>query len=228
MGLTYPIITPDSGGINEKYFMSFEANRLNAGSVETLLKTVGFTDITKYLSSVGEMVKLPIPENIEETLIHNYNLMSGAKEAMVKSALGGFGNAAVQTTVSTSQVSIDPNFRYVYQNSQPRTFTYNISFIPQSKAEYNTVKEIVMYFKRYSSPQKISPTHIINHFWTIRFVSSELNELTKFHKTYFVLTNVMVNYTGAGTAIFYEGGEPKQINMSLSFAEMKVIKSDEW
>jgi len=248
------------------FFMRFQAKYITDKSIlETLRKyNINTTFNDTLYNKISPNIVLPIPENISEALSHNWNLTKGLGAQLTNTAVdkllglaGGSLSNVVASARDTAQISIDPDFKYVYQGSNPRTFTYSITMVPRSRDEAKLAMAISKYFKIFSSPIKVGevefkPTTdagfitktaddilesfnldlkagaISNFLWEISFNNEELNNATKFNRRKFALTNVEINYTGSGNALFYEDGLPKQLTLSLTFNEMNTMYHSDW
>ena len=195
------------------------------------------TDYREYAVTKSEpqgIVYLPLPAQLEEGSNHVWNLTKSISSQM-KGKLESFATSAVDVATFGSAstykdavgLHLDPNFFYTYQHSEPRSFSYSINMIPKNSNEAETILEIIKTFKKYSSP--IKGDHFVqNYKWVIEIGNKKLAEATKFGINPWVLVGVNTNYTGGGSALFFEDGMPKQINLSLTFNEMKTMHDEDW
>jgi hypothetical protein len=174
---------------------------------------------------------LPLPANIEDNTTHDWE----RKDSLTSQTVNKIGSAAgdaiskrggmfaaavdfVKTAGDVNGIKVDPNYTYVYQGSAPRSFNYSISMIPKNKDEAESIQKIVKDFKKFSAPFKAQ--FVKNSYWQIEIVNDKLRQMIKFDKKAWALTSVSLNYCGAGSALFFEYGMPKHINLSLSFQEI--------
>lgn len=182
-----------------------------------------------------DIIMLPMPAQIEDTMSHTWNKTKGLKASVLnmgKNLLVGaadkFSGGAASTYLDATGQHLDPHFFYTYQFSDPRTFNYSINMIPKNSGESSSIQKIVKIFKKYSSPTTQGGTFVKNFHWAIIPNNSAILDMTKFDKKAWALTNVTTNYTGAGSALFFDDGNPKQINLTLTFQEMETIYSEDW
>lgn len=208
-------------------------------------RLTNYEQAVKVGAPVGEVVILPVSENIEDDTTHSWNMTESLSKQggdalidygisktsdYIEKRTGGKiskqnAGGALKAIKNTSGNTLDPEYFYVYQGSNPRSFVYSINMVPQTKNEAKNAIEIVKIFKKYSSP--IRGVFVKNYMWKIE-PSGSIGDAIKFDKHPWVITNVTSNWTGAGFAGFYEDGNPKQINLSISFAEMSTMYSDDW
>lgn len=198
-------------------------------------RLTNYEQAVKVGAPVGEVVILPVSENIEDNTSHTWNmtesLLKQGGDVLIEYGLGKISKyspnagGALRAIKNTSGNTLDPEYFYVYQGSEPRSFVYSINMVPQTKNEAKNAIEIVKIFKKYSSP--IRGKFVKNYMWKIE-PSGSIGNAIKFDKYPWVITNVTSNWTGAGFAGFYEDGNPKQINLSITLAEMSTMYSDDW
>ena len=181
----------------------------------------------------GGVIFLPLPAQIEDNLSHTWNKTKGMGSATLQKGLdlvkGGVdalsGGLATAFMDATGQ-HLDPNFFYTYQYTEPRVFTYSVNMIPKNAQEAETISIIVKLFKTFSSPRR--GTFVKNYKWGIEISNPAMKEMTKFDKNPWALTSVTTNYSGAGSALFFDDGNPKQINLTLVFQEMQTMYDSDW
>jgi hypothetical protein len=181
---------------------------------------------------------LPLPANIEDSSTHdwerkesfsaqlmNYGIDQAYSLAQLNPVSGKAADIA-KMAMDANGIKVDPNYTYVYQGSAPRSFTYSINMIPKNAGEATAIMKIIKDFKKFSAPFK--ETFVKNSYWQLEIVNDKLRDMTNFSKKAWALTSVTVNYSGAGSALFFDDGMPKQINLSLSFQEIETIYRDDW
>ena len=118
---------------------------------------------------------------------------------------------------------IDPGYFQNYNGSTPRSFTMAYTLVPQSQKEAQTIKDIILWFKQYSSPTFIPNTPIMGapFIFTISFAGNQyITDMFKMDKC--VLTGISVDYASDGSFMLYKDGFPKQIGLTLNFAEAEL------
>ena len=118
---------------------------------------------------------------------------------------------------------IDPGLFQNYTGSNPRNFVMSYTFIPNNAKEAQKIKEIILWFKMYSSPTLVSGSAVMlaPYCFNIDFGSNPyISEM--FNMKCAVITNMQVEYGADGGFQLFQDGFPKQINMTLNFAESEL------
>ena len=118
---------------------------------------------------------------------------------------------------------IDPGYFQNYNGSTPRSFTMAYTLVPQSQKEAQTIKDIILWFKQYSSPTFVpnSPLMGAPFIFNISFAGNQyISDMFKMDKC--VLTGISVDYASDGAFMLYKDGFPKQIGLALNFAEVEL------
>ena len=118
---------------------------------------------------------------------------------------------------------IDPGYFQNYNGSTPRSFTMAYTLVPQSQKEAQTIKDIILWFKQYSSPTFVpnSPLMGAPFIFNISFAGNQyITDMFKMDKC--VLTGISVDYASDGSFMLYKDGFPKQIGLTLNFAEVEI------
>ena len=118
---------------------------------------------------------------------------------------------------------IDPGYFQNYNGSTPRSFTMAYTLVPQSQKEAQTIKDIILWFKQYSSPTFVPNTPIMGapFIFNISFAGNQyISDMFKMDKC--VLTGISVDYASDGSFMLYKDGFPKQIGLALNFAEVEL------
>ena len=118
---------------------------------------------------------------------------------------------------------IDPGYFQNYNGSTPRSFTMAYTLVPQSQKEAQTIKDIILWFKQYSSPTFVPKTPIMGapFIFNISFAGNQyISDMFKMDKC--VLTGISVDYASDGSFMLYKDGFPKQIGLTLNFAEAEL------
>lgn len=118
---------------------------------------------------------------------------------------------------------IDPGYFQNYNGSTPRSFTMAYTLVPQSQKEAQTIKDIILWFKQYSSPTYVPKTPIMGapFIFNISFAGNQyITDMFKMDKC--VLTGISVDYASDGSFMLYKDGFPKQIGLTLNFAEAEI------
>lgn len=149
----------------------------------------------------------------------------GGKMALLKKVLGDGKKfySAVMNAAGVRKAVIDPGYFQNYNGSTPRSFTMAYTLVPQSQKEAQTIKDIILWFKQYSSPTFIpnSPLMGAPFIFNISFAGNQyISDMFKMDKC--VLTGISVDYASDGAFMLYKDGFPKQIGLALNFAEVEL------
>ena len=97
------------------------------------------------------------------------------------------------------------------------------TLVPQSQKEAQTIKDIILWFKQYSSPTFVPNTPLMGapFIFNISFAGNQyISDMFKMDKC--VLTGISVDYASDGAFMLYKDGFPKQIGLALNFAEVEL------
>ena len=153
------------------------------------------------------------------------NAEAGITEAMLGTGVGFIG--------ATMRQIVNPRMEMLYQQTEPRTFTYTFKMNPSSEVEANTIKEIIHMFKVWSHPSiKKGPANILRYpgEFEIEFMSygTENTYINRVHDV--VCTSVGVDYSTEGTFQAHrkndKGAPPVTTTLSLGFRETEMLTAD--
>ena len=202
-------------------------------------ETIGIPDGFNLDSSVT----LPYPISLSDNQNHNWENTEGlisqvtgnvlgasgeslsGKAAFVKKVLGDGKKmyAALTNSLGVRKAVIDPGYFQNYNGSTPSSFTMAYTLVPQSQKEAQTIKDIILWFKQYSSPTFISNSPLMGapFVFNISFAGNQyISDMFKMDKC--VLTGISVDYASDGSFMLYKDGFPKQIGLALNFAEVEL------
>ena len=202
-------------------------------------ETIGIPDGFNLDSSVT----LPYPISLSDNQNHNWentegivsqatsNILDASGESLngkggfVKKVLGDSKKmyGALMNSLGVRKAVIDPGYFQNYNGSTPRSFTLAYTLVPQSQKEAQTIKDIILWFKQYSSPTYISNNPLMGapFVFNISFAGNQyISDMFKMDKC--VLTGISVDYASDGSFMLYKDGFPKQIGLTLNFAEVEL------
>lgn len=197
-------------------------------------------------------VTLPYPASLSDNQNHNWEntegLLAQATNAALNTVKLGMSNmsggkgaisqlvgkvagqmdpdkifAATLNHLGVRKAVVDPGYFQNYNGSAPRSFTMAYTLIPQSQKEAQTIKDIILWFKQYSSPTRVSGSPLMGapFIFNISFAGNQyLTDMFKMDKC--VLTGISVDYASDGSFMLYKDGFPKQIGLALNFAEVEL------
>ena len=202
-------------------------------------ETIGIPDGFNLDSSVT----LPYPISLSDNQNHNWENTEGLIAQVTDNILGASGEslsgkggfvkkvlgdgkkmyAALMNSLGVRKAVIDPGYFQNYNGSTPRSFTMAYTLVPQSQKEAQTIKDIILWFKQYSSPTFISNSPLMGapFVFNISFAGNQyISDMFKMDKC--VLTGISVDYASDGSFMLYKDGFPKQIGLALNFAEVEL------
>lgn len=136
---------------------------------------------------------------------------------------------ALANKLGVRKAVIDPGYFQNYTGSTPRTFTMAYTLVPQSQKEAQTIKDIILWFKQYSSPTFVENTPLMGapFIFNISFAGNQyITDMFKMDKC--VLTGISVDYASDGSFMLFKDGFPKQIGLALNFAEVELKYAQEY
>lgn len=160
-------------------------------------------------------------------------------------AINGVQVGALADAMGTRRPMINPGQFQNYQGSSLRSFKFSFTFIPENQKETQQVIEIIRFFKKCASPSlPFSDSKEIKEekglwgtlasqalmlspcTWEIFVCNPTINKLMSFHKC--ACTNVSVTYGDSEKVSMYYDGMPKQVSLSLDFAECQLQFSESY
>ena len=149
--------------------------------------------------------------------------------------LGANVNATSLLGRATGQI-LNSNLELLFQGVSLRSFPFNITFSPRSGKESRRVKDIIRALKTSMAPKRGDNAFGMNggiflnppDLFLIRYLSNGKDHpfLNAFKPC--ALTNMSVNYTGAGTYATYGDATPVNIKVSLMFKETNPVYAEDY
>jgi len=141
---------------------------------------------------------------------------------LTSSALGG----EIQNRVSRAEGKTqNPREYMMFQAPEMRSFSFAFSMIPQSESEANDAIRIVRFFRRASYPELSANgfAYLFPDQFKITFGNND--SMIKIPEV--ACTGVEVTYNSNTQSYFTRGNIPVQIDLSVSFQELKAITRDD-
>ena len=207
---------------------------------EKMDETAGIPDGFDLDSSVT----LPYPISLSDNQNHNWENTEGIVSQVTSNVLGASGESlsenvggavkkilgdskkmygALMNSLGVRKAIVDPGYFQNYNGSMPRSFTLAYTLVPQSQKEAQTIKDIILWFKQYSSPTFVPNTPLMGapFVFNISFAGNQyITDMFKMDKC--VLTGISVDYASDGSFMLFKDGFPKQIGLALNFAEVEL------
>ena len=205
---------------------SFDLAGLDGGNGNTAPRTLAGT------------IKLPVPNNIQESLQHSYDEEGGWVDDIVK-ALGGEtvqnlisagtkAAAVVSKKTGARSYTYDQNRIAMYKTSAFRQITLQWTLVPNNKEDTQKIKDIVKTFKKYSSPQSVAKKTLLRspHFFKLVFPNEYLDKSLQFWDV--VVTDISVEYNPGGSMEMTYDKAPKAVNLSVTFKDREPKLYEDW
>jgi hypothetical protein len=144
------------------------------------------------------------------------------KNADTNGVLGNFG-AALQASAA---VVPNPFKAQLFHTMGFRTFTFDYTFLPKNKFEYDQVQKIIRIFKTYMHPTLDGDKYLMHYpaEWNIAYYYKGTTNKELFKIASCALTNCKVEYGGTDFTTFKRiPGGPTEISMQLSFVELELL-----
>ena len=176
-------------------------------------------------------INLPIPNNLEESLKHDWNTDNGP----VASVLNAGGDIGLQQIVNgiaaltgTRNVTTNPDYVQMYKGSQPRNITFSWTLMPNSKDESELMLSVIRRFKSYSSPNPSTSGAFLTSplFCEVNIKNENLDDTIRL--TNMVIDSVTANYSSGGFMEMFADGIPKVITLTISMVERKPKMAKDW
>lgn len=125
---------------------------------------------------------------------------------------------------------INPNTRALFRGVNIREFAFNFKMIATSQSEANKIQKIVKHFRTELYPDVVNMGNIpvgykFPNAFSIQFTHrGQTVKIPKIEKCF--LRNIQTVYNGT-SATFHDDGHPNEVDMNLSFIEMKTINKQD-
>lgn len=149
-------------------------------------------------------------------------MAAGLSLAKLPSAFGATDLASI--IGASGKVALNPFKEVLFESVDFRSFNFKYKFLPKSPSEVKQVKDIIKLFKFHMHPEMSEGKLFFiypSEFQITYYYNKEQNNY--FHKfASCVLEGMDVTYGGEQFSSF-KGGEPTEINMSLTFRETEIL-----
>lgn len=140
---------------------------------------------------------------------------------------GGLGAGFTDLQLRYQGKAINPHVEMMFKQTQNRQYSFIFHFVPRSQQESVAIYNIIKTFKAFAAPEVsneaggryfIPPAQFDISFY---FMQQENPSIAKISTC--ALTQISVNYSGAGTWTTFNDGSPLRIDLDLQFTEMDII-----
>ena len=185
--------------------------------------------VAKALPEIAQNLEL---EGVSEDTVR------AIKKSLAGQALDSLGtNVNAQSLLgrATGQI-LNSNLELLFQGVSLRSFPFSITFSPRSRPESERVKDIIRALKKSMVAKRGATAFGMNggiflnppDVFLLRYLSNGKDHpfLNVFKPC--ALTNMSVNYTGAGTYATYSDATPVNIKVSLMFKEINPVYAEDY
>ena len=146
------------------------------------------------------------------------NGIDAIKNYQIGTALGSISNST-----GLRKPLVDPGYFQNYTGSEPREFNFSFDFVPRNMIEAETMVQIILKLKEYSSPELCAGgvSLLAPHFFDIQISNRYISGMANLRGV--VLKSISIDYGADGYMQQYMDGFPKYIKMDLTFAERKMM-----
>ena len=194
-------------------------------------KDIKFSRVQAILKAMSLGIDLP---NVDD------NVSNAVKAAVTGQALNAFGsNLDVNSILarSTGQV-LNSNLELLFKGVNLRTFPFDVTFSPRNPKEADVVRNIIRKLKQAMSARRTTNQATLSgqsklllnppDLFILRYLKNGKDHpfLNSFKPC--ALTQLNVNYTGAGTYATYGDSTPTNIQMRMVFKEINPIYAEDY
>lgn len=149
------------------------------------------------------------------------------RDAMAKIAGSMLGNQHLEEIARHNEgVALNPHLEMFFNQVNFRTFTFGFKLAPRNNPEAETIRNIIALFKYSSAPRLAEGKGGLYFDYPNVFNISFSNENETHKIAQSALTQVDVNYTGAGVNSTFYDNYPVEVDLSLSFTELEIMHKD--
>lgn len=207
-------------------------------SLTDALGNLGFAtavgaDLAKNAKELSSAVTQYAKDLVDPSVVANWNpnlsFNPGTAEALGKltEKLGGTGQGFSDLLVKSLGKAVNPQVELIFRGTANREFVFDFQFQPRSEKEGQDINNIIQTFKTFAAAELSSGEngryYIPPGQFDIKFMFGNKENPAIGKISTCVLTNITVNYSGAGAFATFVDGNPVQINMSLIFKEADII-----
>lgn len=229
------IILPIPQGIGDSMDVGWGASRLNpiqAAGADFASKVIkGDNYLKDAYTGIGDLIEKAKKQSSSTTTKRAIN--AALAGAAINALTGGNANLVGRATGAI----FNPNIELLFSEVKLRPgFTFSFDMIPRFQKESTEVKNIIRLFKQSMSPKKNnnSTDNTGGIFikspdvYRLRYMNG--GRIHPFLNRFKIcaLTNMNVDYTGAGTYATYSDATPVHIKVSLSFQELTPVYAEDY
>jgi len=178
-------------------------------------------------------IDLPIPNNLKESLSHDWQENNGQISQLINKGVGadtivGKVLDTLSQSTGTRNITTNPDYVQMYRGTKPRNVSFEWILMPNNVKEAKTIFNLIRKFKAYSSGHPSASYAFLTapYFCEITIRNKVMNDSLKL--TDMVINNVSVNYSESGYMEMFYDGTPKAITLSLELTERRTKTVKDW
>lgn len=117
----------------------------------------------------------------------------------------------------------NPHTTIMFEGVNLRSYTLTWRLSPRSEEESEIIRQIVETIKLRTHPEEIFARVALDYpdLVYVNFTGAPAKFLPKYHRS--IVTNIMYNPTTGNGATFFKNGAPTEIELTLSFQEVRIL-----
>lgn len=199
-----------------------------------------------------EMACLPIPSNITDSYGYQFTdavfgpagaaqqaanlgdwvdalIKAGYQDA--RSTIEGWFSTADKTAIARAQFgAVNPHLVNQFVSAGFKNHSFFFTLIAKNQRESDSIRNIIDFFRYYSAPAFLNLRNMASpDKFTLAYNDTASSNsfqrnmyLPEFNSECY-LTDMQVLYGGSGQPVFYKGGAPVEIQLSLNFRETEIF-----
>ena len=205
------------------------------GNVDKLLETDALQGIDK--QDLLDVEKIAAGTNKGRNLFKNFkqggSALLNAAAAEATARVTGQSISQDQILARTSGKVLNPNAELLFQGPVLRDFNFDFLMIARSEQEGKEIRKIIRWFKTGMAPKFNSATFLETpNVFTLEYRNGTrpgdvLKTVNRFSPGGLALRTIAVDYAPSGYWSAYQDSQPVALKMSLNFAELRPIYSQD-
>ncbi|QBP05997.1 hypothetical protein [Synechococcus phage S-B68] len=154
----------------------------------------------------------------------------GAVKQLGVNAVAGMAGMQPNQLLALQRGQIyNPNVELLYNGPRLRGFSMSFTFVPKSEDEAKIINEIILEFKKWSSPKDLGKGMFkVPNVWQVTYMTGgrKNRNMNEFKRA--ALTDVAVQHNqGMNMHMSFDDGMPVITTVSLNFTEVDIVTRDD-
>ena len=184
----------------------------------------GVTSAVDGFSGFNKESGQQIVQSLKEQFEDKARIGAAAKQIVIGELAQLAGMTASNATALTKGQIYNPNIELLYEGPQRRSFNFGFNFIPKNSVETQRINDIIMEFKKWSSPKKNGAMFDVPCIWQVTYMSGtgKNKMMNAFKRAALSNISVQANPSSDMHASFADG-MPVTTSIGLVFQEVDII-----